>query len=150
MKHTKFMTAAIGLAFAGAFAVNAQAADMPTFTIVNDAIPASLTGKPGDAAAGRKVVINRKKGNCLACHLMPIPEEQFHGHVGPDLAGVAKRMDEATLRMRVVNPKVLNADTMMPSFFTTGQHRVRKDYVGKTILSAQDVEDVVAYLKTLM
>ncbi|OEJ66874.1 sulfur oxidation c-type cytochrome SoxX [Magnetovibrio blakemorei] len=150
MKHTKFMTAAIGLAFVGAFAVNAQAADMPKFTIVNDTIPASLTGKPGDAANGRKVAIDRKKGNCLACHVMPIPEQQFHGHVGPDLHGVAKRYDEATLRMRVVDPKVLNEDTMMPSFFTTGQHRVTKKFEGKTILGAQEVEDVIAYLKTLM
>lgn len=150
MIHTKIMTAALGLAFAGAFAISAQAAEMAKFTIVNDTIPASLTGKPGDAVAGRKVVINRKKGNCLACHVMPIPEEQFHGKVGPDLAGVAKRMDEATLRMRVVNPKVLNEGTMMPSFFMTGQHRVTKKFEGKTILTAQEVEDVIAYLKTLM
>ena len=148
MKHTKLMTAAFGLAVAGSLAVGAQAADV-AFKVVDDAIPASLTGKAGDPVNGKKVVIHRKKGNCLACHVMPIPEEQFHGLTGTDLHGVGARMDEASLRMRIVDPKVINPDTMMPSFYKTGQHRVLKKFEGKTILSAQEVEDVVAYLMTL-
>ncbi|HEY9079278.1 sulfur oxidation c-type cytochrome SoxX [Magnetovibrio sp.] len=149
MKHTKLMSAFFGLTLAGTIAASAQAEEMAQYSIVDDSIPASLTGKAGDAANGKKVVINRKKGNCLACHVMPIPEEQFHGKTGPDLAGVAQRLDEATLRMRIVDPKVINHGTMMPSFYKTDQHRVLKKFQGKTILSAQEVEDVVAYLMTL-
>ena len=150
MKHFKLLSAAAGVLFAGTLAVNAQAADMVKFKIVDETIPASLTGKPGDAANGKKVVIGRKKGNCLACHIMPIPEEQFHGLTGPDLHGVGDRMDEAELRMRIVDPKIIDSDTMMPSFYRTADlHRVLKKFQGKTILSAQEVEDVVAYLMTL-
>lgn len=149
MKYSKLMSAVCGLTLAGTIAGGAQAAEMAQYSVVDETIPASLTGKAGDVANGKKVVINRKKGNCLACHVMPIPEQQFHGKTGPDLAGVADRMDEATLRMRVVDPKVINHGTMMPSFYKTGQHRVLKKFEGKTILSAQEVEDVVAYLLTL-
>ena len=121
------------------------------YTIANNAIPASLTGKPGDPANGRKIAIDRRKGNCLACHaISAIPEQQFHGNVGPALDGVGAIYSEAELRLRVANPKVLNPDTMMPSFYrTTGFHRVQKIWEGKSIISAQEVEDVVAFLKTL-
>jgi sulfur-oxidizing protein SoxX len=121
-----------------------------TYKVVDYAIPKPLTGTPGDPANGRKVAINRKKGNCLACHQMPIPEQQFHGEISPDLSGVGSRYSEAELRLRVVDPKVLNEDTIMPAFYkNTGLHRVMKDFQGKTMLSAQEVEDVVAYLMTL-
>lgn len=149
MKHTKLMASVMGFAVVGVLAVSAQSAQMPNVTIVDQTIPASLTGKPGDAANGLKVVINRKKGNCLACHTMPIPKEQFHGQVGPNLDGVAERLDEAQLRMRLVDPKVVNSGSMMPSFYRNDLHRVSKAFVGKTILEAQEIEDVVAYLMTL-
>ncbi len=111
---------------------------------------ASLTGKAGDAAQGRELVVDRKKGNCLACHVMPIPEEQDHGRIGPDLTEVATRLGEAELRQQVVDPKVVNPDSVMPSFHKTeGLHRVAKAMVGKPILTAQEIEDVVAYLLTL-
>lgn len=121
------------------------------YTIANNAIPASLTGKPGDPANGRKIAIDRRKGNCLACHaISAIPEQQFHGNVGPALDGVGAIYSAAELRLRVVNPKTLNPDTMMPSFYrTTGFHRVQKKWEGKSIISAQEVEDVVAFLQTL-
>lgn len=110
----------------------------------------SLTGQSGDAANGRKLVIDRKKGNCLACHAMPIPEEQDHGKIGPDLSEVAARLDEAELRQRIIDSKVINPDTVMPAFHKTeGLHRVAKARVDTPILTAQEVEDVVAYLLTL-
>ena len=149
MKYSKLMSAVCGLSLAGTIAVGAQAAEVAQYSIVDETIPVSLTGKSGDAANGRKIVIHRKKGNCLACHVMPIPEQQFHGKTGPDLNGAGGRFDEATLRMRLVDSKVIHANTMMPSFYKTGQHRVLKKFQGKTILSAQEVEDVVAYLMTL-
>ena len=149
MKHSKLITAAMSLAVAGLISVSAQAAGTTGYVVTDGSITKSLTGVPGDAANGKKVVINRKKGNCLACHEMPIPEQQFHGQTGAPLDGVGSNFTEAELRLRMVDAKQVNPDTMMPSFFTTNQHRVMKKFQGKTILSAQEIEDVIAYLKTI-
>ena len=123
---------------------------IPYVIVDGVSIPKSLTGVAGDAKNGRKLSINRKKGNCLACHAMPIPEQQFHGETGPSLYGVGLRLTEGELRMQIVNSKVTNEDTMMPAFYRTfGYSRPLKKFVGKTILSPQEVEDIVAYLQTL-
>ena len=120
------------------------------FTIKNGGIEKSLTGKKGDAKAGRAAAINRKKGNCLACHVMPIPEQPFHGKDGPDLSDVGDSFSEPELRLRLVNAKLVNQDTIMPAFYwNSGYERVLKKFKGKTILSAQQVEDILAYLITL-
>ena len=113
-------------------------------------IDKSLTGQPGDPANGRKLAIDRKLGNCLACHVLPIAEQPFHGDVGPDLSETGGNLSEGELRLRVVDSKVLNPDTIMPAFYrNAGFERVLKNFQGKTMLSAQQVEDVVAYLMTL-
>ena len=127
------------------------AGELVKYEIVDGiSIPKSLTGKPGDPVNGRKVAINSRQGNCLACHVMPIPEHPFHGKVGPDLAGAGSSYTEGQLRLRIVDPKVINPKTIMPAFYrNTGFHRVPKKWQGKTVLSAQQVEDVVAYIKTL-
>ena len=117
-----------------------------------ETIVMSLTGEPGDAARGREVFVNRKLGNCLACHVnAEIKEQLFHGEVGPPLDGAADRWEEAELRAIVVNSKVVLGDeTIMPSFYRVKNGaRPAEKFEGKTILSAQDVEDVVAYLGTL-
>jgi len=151
LRFNNIATLALGALVGLALSSTASAAEMAKYEIVDDtSIPKSLTGKPGDPANGRKLAINRKKGNCLACHVMPIPEQQFHGNLGPSLVGVAERYDEGELRLRVVDAKVVNPDTTMPAFYrSSGLHRVLKKFQGKTILAAQDVEDIVAYLKTL-
>ncbi len=142
--------AALIVAFATG-GVPAGADELVAYKVVDgDKITDSLTGKAGDPAKGRAVSIDRKLGNCLACHKMPIPEQQFHGEVGPDLAGVAGRFSEGELRLRVVDSKKLNPDTIMPAFYrNSGFHRVMKKFQGKSMLSAEQVEDVVAYLMTL-
>lgn len=118
--------------------------------IEESTIPQALTDQPGDPVNGREVAINRKKGNCLACHTMPIPEQSFHGEIGPDLNGVAARYEVGELRLRLVDPKVVNPDTIMPAYYrNAGFHRVLKNFDGKTLLTAQEVEDIVAYLQTL-
>ncbi|MEM1419222.1 MAG: sulfur oxidation c-type cytochrome SoxX [Pseudomonadota bacterium] len=121
--------------------------------IVDDsAIPASLTGVAGDPVAGKDVFTGRKLGNCLACHQVSslMDEQQFHGEVAPPLDGVADRYSEGELRLQVVNSKVINEDTLMPAFYRVeGLNRVNEKFEGKTILTAQQVEDVVAYLQTL-
>lgn len=121
------------------------------YIIVDEmSIPKALTDKAGDPKKGRALAINRKKGNCLACHAMPIPDQQFHGETAPSLHGVGNRLAEGELRMQLVNSKVTNPDTMMPAYYRTfGFSRPLKKFVGKTILSAQEVEDIVSYLKTL-
>lgn len=116
------------------------------------AIQKPLTDAPGDPKAGAKVLVNRRQGNCLGCHeVSALKGEEFHGELGPPLDGVASRWSSAQLRMIVVNPKkVFTADTVMPAFYRVdGLHRVRPEFEGKPILTAQQIEDVVAYLATL-
>ena len=143
---------AVVLAAAGMLVpASATAEELVKFSIVDgQSIPASLTGKPGDPVKGREVAIHRKKGNCLACHILPAPDQPYHGEVGPDLNGVASRLSEGEIRLRIVNPKYANPATIMPAFYRTeGLHRVAKKFQGKPMLTAEEVEDVVAYLMTL-
>lgn len=114
-------------------------------------VEASLTGVAGDAAMGRKVFANRKQGNCLACHTnADLSEESFHGEVGPPMDGVADRWTEAELRGIVTNSKMMFEGTIMPAFYVDGGYeRPLDNFAGKSILTAQQVEDVVAYLMTL-
>lgn len=118
--------------------------------IVGDGIPTSLTGQPGDPARGRAIVANRNVGLCLLCHSAPIAEERFQGDLSPTLAGAGSRWSEGQLRLRIVDGSRLNPDTIMPPYFrTSGLQRVARNFAGKTILTARQVEDVVAYLVTL-
>jgi sulfur-oxidizing protein SoxX len=156
ISRTKSATAAavFGVAALAAALVpaTARAGDTdPSYAVVDGyTIPEPLTETPGDPVMGRKWVINRKLGNCLSCHQMPIPEEQFHGETGPALYGVGDLYDAGELRLRIVDPKVLNPYSMMPAFYKTeGLNRVMKGFEGKTILTAQQVEDIIAYLMTL-
>jgi L-cysteine S-thiosulfotransferase len=115
-------------------------------------VKTSLTGQPGDAAEGRKAFADRKLGNCLACHKnTEMSEQQFHGEVGTPLDGVAERWKPVELRAILVNSKkVFGPETVMPGFYTLEVGvNVDKKFEGKTILSAQQVEDIVAYLATL-
>ncbi|MEM7496640.1 MAG: sulfur oxidation c-type cytochrome SoxX [Pseudomonadota bacterium] len=132
----------------------AWAETAPTDVKITDGmVAAPLTAEPGDAERGRETFAGRKLGNCLACHENAdmMDEQQFHGEVGPPLDGVADRWSEAELRAIVINSKAVFGDhTIMPAFYrTTGFNRPLDKFEGKTILSAQQVEDVVAYLKTL-
>lgn len=137
----------IGSAGGGA---GALAEELVAYEIVDGTIPTSLTGVPGDPAAGKEAAVHRRKGNCLSCHAMPIPEQPFHGEVGPDLSAVGSYLSEGELRLRLVDSKKINPDTSMPGFYkVAGLHRVAKAFEGKPILSAQEVEDIVAYLMTL-
>ena len=112
--------------------------------------PDSLTGQPGDPARGRAIVANRTVGLCLLCHSAPIPEERFQGNLAPSLAGAGSRSTPGQLRLRLVDAARLNPDTIMPPYYRVdGLTRVATNFQGKTILTAQQIEDVVAYLATL-
>ena len=115
-----------------------------------DAIPASLTGSKGDPARGRAIVANRQVGLCLLCHSAPIPEERFQGDLATDLAGTGSRWSEAQLRLRLVDARQLNPDSIMPAYYRNdGLQRVAPAWQGRSVLSAQQIEDVLAYLRTL-
>jgi L-cysteine S-thiosulfotransferase len=129
----------------------AQGADqVMTYRVVDGTIPEPLTDQPGDPERGRRIVLDREGGDCTICHAMPLPQRQFHGTIGPPLDGVGSRYTAAELRLRLVDPKMINPATMMPAYFKVeGLHHVLERYRGKSILTAQQVEDVVAYLLTL-
>lgn len=119
--------------------------------MVNYSIPAPLCGLKGDATRGVNVVTNAAKGNCLACHQLPIEGVEAFGTIAPPLAGVANRLSEAQLRLRVVDSRHLSPNSIMPGFYRNPSliNRPGKLYEGRTFLAAQDVEDVIAYLVTL-
>ena len=115
-----------------------------------DDLPASLTGAKGDPARGRAIVANRQVGLCLLCHSGPFPQERFQGNLAPDLRGVGARLSEGEIRMRLIDPARANPQTIMPAYFKTdGLARVAPSFKDKPVLSAEQIEDVVAYLVTL-
>ena len=114
-----------------------------------DSLPASLTGAKGDPARGRAIVVDRQVGMCLLCHSGPFPEEPFQGDLARDLRSAA-RLGEGEIRQRIVDPARIDPGSIMPAYYRSqGLARVASAYRGKTILSAQQIEDVVAYLMTL-
>lgn len=128
----------------------AQDAPLRAFAVVGDAIPASLTGAPGDPARGRAIVVDRQLGLCLLCHSGPFSEQRFQGTLGPDLSDTAARWTEGQLRLRMVDASRLNPDTIMPPYYRTeGLRRVGAPWQGRPVLTAEQIEDVVAFLKTL-
>jgi L-cysteine S-thiosulfotransferase len=137
---------------AGAFIEGpaAGAERLSTVTVVGDAIARSLTGRPGDAVRGRDIAFGRDLGNCPVCHVLPAPDERLHGDVGPSLKGVAGRLGEGQMRLRLVDGRRLNPASLMPSYYRLdGLRRVASAYVGKPVLTAEEIEDVLAYLMTL-
>ena len=136
---------------AAAIGITAAPAQEPlrTYKIVGNAIPASLTGVPGDPVNGRAIVVKRES-TCLLCHSGPFPDERFQGDLSPDLKGAGSRSTEGQLRLRLVDASSLNAATIMPSYYRAdGLNRVAPAWRGKPILTAEQIEDVVAYLATL-
>lgn len=131
-----------------AAAVVATTALAQSLEIAGDAIPKPLTAEPGDAARGRSAVVNRDQGGCTLCH--EVPGETRFGDIAPPLSGVGAKLSAGQLRLRVADSTRVTPDTPMPAYYRTqGLTQVAAPYRGKPILSAQQVEDVVAYLATL-
>lgn len=123
--------------------------ESPPYRVEGDAIRLSLSGAPGDAARGREIVLARDF-NCLLCHAVPEAGGRAMGNLAPPLNGVGARLSEGQLRLRIVDSLRVNRETIMPSYYrTAGLNRVAADWRGKPILTAQQVEDTVAYLVTL-
>jgi sulfur-oxidizing protein SoxX len=131
------------LVFLNFNAVNAQ-------VITGDSIFESLSTEPGDAARGRVIVASRQTGLCLLCHSGPFPEERFQGNLAPELKASVARLNAPQLRARIVNAAHFNPQTIMPAYYQTSKlNRVAPKFVGQTILSGQEIEDVLAFLMTL-
>jgi len=142
---TRLLAAVLCCAAAGL----AHAQGAPVSVTVGDAIPASLTGAPGNPARGRAIVMDRQVGLCLLCHSGPFPEERFQGNLAPDLRNAA-RLTEGQIRLRIVDSRKVNQQSIMPAYYKSdGLTRVAPAYRGKTVLTAEQIEDIVAYLLTL-
>jgi len=123
---------------------------VPALLVVADGVPQPLAPGDGDVARGRALIVARESANCVLCHAMPDPAVRFSGDVGPSLAGIGARMTVAQLRLRVADYARVNPASVMPSYYRiSGLDRVADRYAGKPVLSAPEVEDVVAYLATL-
>ena len=122
--------------------------------VVGDGMPQPLTTQAGDAERGRSIVGSRQTGLCLLCHSGPVssdfPQTQLQGNLATNLHGAGARWSTAQLRLRIVDSRRVNPDSLMPALHRTeGLQRVGRSWQGRTVLDAQQVEDVVAYLKTL-
>ena len=149
MKRAAVMSVATAIALCVGARAQEQQAPLRPYQVVGDAVPQSLTGVPGDPARGRAIVIKRES-TCLLCHAWPFPEERFQGNLAPDLKGAGARWSEGELRLRMVDATRLNPATIMPSYYRLdGLVRVAPNFRGKPVLTAEQIEDVVAYLKTL-
>ena len=136
------------LGCAAACAAASAFAQAAAYEAVGDAIPRPLAAEPGDAARGRSIVVNRDQGGCTLCH--EVPGETRFGNIAPPLADVGAKLSPGQLRLRVADSTRVNPDTPMPAYYRTeGLRQVAAAYRGKPVLSAQQVEDVVAYLTTL-
>jgi len=125
------------------------AQELRSYAVIGDAISQSLTGTAGDVTRGRVLVVERSS-TCILCHSGPFPEQKFQGDLAPSLAGSGSRWSEGQLRLRLVDASRLNAATIMPSYYRVdGLDRVGTAWRGKPILSAEQIEDIVAYLASL-
>jgi sulfur-oxidizing protein SoxX len=149
--HNRTLASVIAITLAAGLAGNASAQpELRPFAVVGDAIPQSLTGEKGDAARGRTIIANRQVGLCLLCHSGPFPEERFQSVIGPDLKGAGARWSEGQLRLRIVDATKVNPESIMPPYYRIeGLARVAPAFRGKPILSAEQIEDVLAFLMTL-
>ncbi|WP_159717418.1 sulfur oxidation c-type cytochrome SoxX [Geminicoccus flavidas] len=144
--------ASLGAAMIGLAAIPAGAEEGPVpFQIVGDAIPVSLTGRPGDPARGAALIGERHQSLCVLCHAGPWPDPHLQGTLGPDLSGVGARLDAGQIRLRIVDPKHLDPATIMPAYYRLPEpgRNVADAFAGRTILSAAEIEDLVAHLASL-
>ena len=105
---------------------------------------------PGDPDRGRALVADRQQGLCLLCHSAPVGDARQQGNLAPPLAGVGGRLDEGQLRLRIHDSRRVNPESLMPAYGVADPApRVAPAWRGRTIFSAQQIEDVVAWLVTL-
>lgn len=142
-------SAHIAALIAASLACAANADELAPYKMTGDGIAEPLTATPGDAARGRALVLARTT-TCILCHSGPFPETRFQGDLAPDLTGAGNRWSVSQLRLRLVDASRFNPETIMPSYYRNdGLVRVGRNFAGKPILSAAEIEDIVAFLATL-
>ena len=89
-----------------------------------------------DIAKGKELAFDRKKGNCLACHM--IEGGTLAGNIGPPLVAMKARFpDYEKMKAQIADPRIKNPNTIMVPF---GPHKV---------LTAQEIELVSQFIYTL-
>ena len=140
-------------ACASAIAADPEAPAPRSYVVEGDGIAASLTGRAGDPTRGAQLIQQRQKSLCVLCHAGPFPDPHLQGTIAPDLIGVGARLSAAQLRLRIVDMKRLNPRSIMPTYYAqapdSAEARVGTQWRGKPILDAAEIEDLVAYLRTL-
>jgi sulfur-oxidizing protein SoxX len=145
----RFFVRLAGAALAAALSGAAVSQELRPYTVTGDGITESLTGVPGDPVRGRALVLDRSS-TCILCHSGPFAEARFQGDLAPHLAGAGSRWNVSQLRLRLVDASRFNPQTIMPSYYRVdGLERVGPNWRGKPILSAEQIEDIVAFLVTL-
>jgi len=115
-----------------------------------DSLPTPLTAQSGDIARGRALFASREGGHCVLCHQLDGLEVAFQGNLGPSLNNIGARFSPAQLRMRIVDYDRIKPGVAMPSYYRQdGLNQVEDRFVNQTVLSAQDIEDIIAYLGTI-
>ena len=148
MPGTGALAASLAAVLAMALAMTSAMAQGPV--VVGDGIPVPLTASAGDAQRGRAIVVDRQLGLCLLCHSGPFPEARTQGDLAGSLQGAGSRWSEAQLRLRIVDARRVHPDSLMPALHRVdGLQRVGAAWQGRPVLDAQQVEDVVAFLRTL-
>ena len=138
----------VALAFSLLVILNLNAVHAQVIT--GDSIFESLSSEVGNPVRGRAIVASRQTGLCLLCHNGPFPEERFQGNLAPELTASVARLNAPQLRARIVNAAHFNPQTIMPAYYETKHlNRVAPKFVGQTILSGQEIEDVIVFLLTL-
>ncbi|MDF2995465.1 MAG: soxX [Xanthobacteraceae bacterium] len=129
----------------------AGAADvLATYSIQGDAIAEPLEGSRGNAVAGAALMADRQRSLCVLCHSGPFPNPHLQGTLAPDLTGIGARLSEGQIRLRIVDMKHLNPQSIMPAYYRLDAgERVAGAWRGKPVLQAGEIEDLVAYLVTL-
>ena len=150
----KFIRPALAVAavLAALTAADAAGETLRPYRVVGDGIPDPISGTAGDPARGMEVAADRQRGNCILCHTMPMTSsgDGFQGDVAPDLSAIASRLSAAQIRLRLVDPTRANSETVMPAYYRVdGLNRVAPAFRGKAVLTAEEIEDVIAYLLTL-
>lgn len=131
-------------------ALTISACQAQPYNIVGDTIPMPLTNAPTDASRGQALFTARDGGHCILCHAVTRLDAEFQGNLGPSMDGIGAQLSAAQLRLRIVDYDAYRPGTTMPSYFRTRDLRqVGQNYAGQTVLSAQDIEDIIAYLMTL-
>ena len=115
-----------------------------------DSLPTPPGVEPGNAANGRAIVLDRQRGLCLLCHGGPFPDAPQQGNLAPSLAGAGLRWNDAQLRLRITDSRRIHPESIMPAYGVTDPApRVARRHQGQSILTPQQIEDVVAFLSTL-